>query len=132
MISGNNNKNVEVKKLKVLANEIDKIVKASNDENTIKIGKEAKAIITKASHLINNMEYSESGLITAMRNGDWVLFDGVESCPPNILEMIITLLDFEPSLNLYEVGEGVTFQPNQKFLKIRSMKTLESFSHTMM
>ncbi|KAI5524962.1 nuclear chaperone required for maturation and nuclear export of pre-60s ribosome subunits [Trichomonas vaginalis G3] len=107
---------IEVSELKDFASDIDTILKESNDRNTIKIGEEAKTIISTAAHLINNMEYAESGLITAMKNGYWVLFDGVESCPSNILERIITLLDFEPSLNLYEVDEGITYSTKSQNL----------------
>ncbi|KAI5534876.1 nuclear chaperone required for maturation and nuclear export of pre-60s ribosome subunits [Trichomonas vaginalis G3] len=107
---------IEVSELKDFASDIDTILKESNDRNTIKIGEEAKTIISTAAHLINNIEYAESGLITAMKNGYWVLFDGVESCPSNILERIITLLDFEPSLNLYEVDEGITYSTKSQNL----------------
>ncbi|EAY06656.1 hypothetical protein TVAG_322760 [Trichomonas vaginalis G3] len=100
---------MEIKKLQEIEAQINIVLENTSEEKHQKIGNEAKSLVSTAKHLINNLEYSESSLVTAMKNGDWILFDGVESCPSTVMERIITLLDFEPSLNLYEVDEGVVY-----------------------
>ena len=49
-------------------------------------------------------EFAESQLITALREGWWVLLENVNSAPPEVLERLNPLLEDPPSLSLHERG----------------------------
>ncbi len=50
--------------------------------------------------------FVESLLVKALSSGDWVLLDNANSCPPEVLERLNSLLEQDRVLNLYECGEG--------------------------
>jgi MoxR-like ATPase len=50
--------------------------------------------------------FVESVLVKALVSGDWVLLDNANSCPPEVLERLNSLLEQDRVLNLYECGNG--------------------------
>lgn len=50
--------------------------------------------------------FVESEFVNAIKNGWWVLLDGVNSAPSEVVERLNSLLEEEPMLNLYEHAEG--------------------------
>jgi len=57
----------------------------------------------------NRFHHEESAFIKAIRNGEWVLIDGIESAPPEIAEKISFLCGDDPELDLTECGEEYYF-----------------------
>ncbi|CAM9111349.1 unnamed protein product, partial [Ectocarpus sp. 13 AM-2016] len=53
-----------------------------------------------------SFEFVESQLVSAVRQGAWVLLDNINSAPPEVVERLNSLLEDEPSLNLIERGSG--------------------------
>lgn len=51
-------------------------------------------------------EFVESPLVSAVRQGAWVLLDNINSAPSEVVERLNSLLEDEPTLNLIEVGSG--------------------------
>ena len=47
-------------------------------------------------------QFVESALVTAIREGHWVLLDGVNSAPPEVVERLNSLAEERPVLNLFE------------------------------
>ena len=54
----------------------------------------------------------ESTFIKALKNGDWVLIDGIESANPVISDKLIRLCDENSELDLTETGENIIFSKN--------------------
>jgi MoxR-like ATPase len=50
--------------------------------------------------------FVESPLLRAIREGEWVLLDNVNSAPPEVIERLNSLFEDEPTLNLIELGDG--------------------------
>jgi len=57
----------------------------------------------------NRFHHEESAFIKAIRNGEWVLIDGIELAPPEIAEKISSLCGDDPELDLTECGEECYF-----------------------
>lgn len=53
-----------------------------------------------------SFEFVESQLVSAVRQGAWVLLDNINSAPPEVVERLNSLLEDEPTLNLIEMGSG--------------------------
>ncbi|CAM9430054.1 unnamed protein product, partial [Ectocarpus sp. 6 AP-2014] len=53
-----------------------------------------------------SFEFVESQLVSAVRQGAWVLLDNINSAPPEVVERLNSLLEDKPSLNLIERGSG--------------------------
>ena len=51
---------------------------------------------------IRRFNYENSDFLNAVKNGDWILLDGIENAPPLIAEKIALLCGEKPELNLYE------------------------------
>ena len=71
----------------------------------IQIKKQITLIISP----VNQIQYRESDFIKALREGEWVLIDGIESAPNQIIEKIIALCGDNPELNIFETGKGIYF-----------------------
>ncbi|GBG29381.1 Dynein heavy chain, cytoplasmic [Hondaea fermentalgiana] len=54
-------------------------------------------------------QFVESELVRAMREGDFVLLDNVNSAPPEVLERLNSLFEADPSLALLESGSSDVF-----------------------
>jgi midasin len=50
--------------------------------------------------------FIDSEFVTAIKMGYWVLLDNVNSAPPEVIERINSLLEEEPTLNIYEYHDG--------------------------
>eukprot|EP00961_Rhodomonas_salina_P136391 1835103-Rhodomonas_salina.1 len=50
--------------------------------------------------------FVESELVWAVRHGAWVLLDGINSAPSEVVERLNSLLEERPMLNLYEHSDG--------------------------
>eukprot|EP01127_Copromyxa_protea_P008978 TRINITY_DN2080_c0_g1_i4.p1 TRINITY_DN2080_c0_g1~~TRINITY_DN2080_c0_g1_i4.p1 ORF type:complete len:7466 (-),score=1064.85 TRINITY_DN2080_c0_g1_i4:44-22441(-) len=77
--------------------------------------------------------FVESELIQAIREGNWVLFDNVNSAPPEVIERLNSLMEDEPVLNLYEHsgGEELTLKngkihPNFRLFATANLKRIFS------
>ena len=108
----NSIENVTNTLLKGYINTIQAAIPSMKNENIIENANQAIDLINNASHIFNNIELADSAIVDAMVNGDWVLLDGIESAPPDIIERIITLLSTNPSLNLYEKGSDYIYSSN--------------------
>ena len=64
--------------------------------------------------LANRFEYKKSDFLQAIKNGDWILLDGIENAPSFIAEKIAFLCGEKPELNLYEIDEPI-IKPNEGF-----------------
>lgn len=51
--------------------------------------------------------FVESDLVRALRRGDWILLDNINSAPPEQIERLNSLLEEDPVINLYECADGV-------------------------
>ena len=80
----------------------------NNLELLIKVKKQISLIISP----VNQLQYKESDFIRALREGEWVLIDGIESAPNQIIEKLISLCGDNPELNIYETGKGIYFNKN--------------------
>ena len=72
----------------------------------VKVKKQISLIISP----VNQIRYKESDFIKALREGEWVLIDGIESAPNQIIEKIISLCGDNPELNIFETGKGIYFR----------------------
>ncbi|WIA29986.1 hypothetical protein OEZ86_000084 [Tetradesmus obliquus] len=59
----------------------------------------------QSSHGISFV-WVESLLVTAMREGHWVLLDNFNTAPPEVMERLNSLFEDSPSLHLYEHSDG--------------------------
>lgn len=50
--------------------------------------------------------FVESEFVDAVRMGNWVLLDNINSAPPEVVERLNSLFEEEPVLNLYEYSKG--------------------------
>lgn len=66
-------------------------------------------IIKDTMNPVNRFEHQKSTFLNAMKNGEWVLIDGIESAPSVIAEKISSLCGANPELNLYEYGREFYF-----------------------
>ena len=78
--------------------------------NLIKIKKKILLIISP----VNQIKYKDSDFLRALREGEWVLIDGIESAPNQIIEKIISLCGDNPELNIFESGKGIYFSNQNK------------------
>ena len=54
----------------------------------------------------NHLKRTDSVIIKAMTEGSLLLLDGIEAAPADFFDRLTTLIDNNPSLNLYERGNG--------------------------
>lgn len=59
-------------------------------------------------------KFEESELVKAIRSGSWVLLDNVNTCPPEVLERLNSLLEESPMLALFESGKDVCLRRGAK------------------
>ena len=78
--------------------------------NLIKIKKKILLVISP----VNQIKYRDSDFLRALREGEWVLIDGIESAPNQIIEKIISLCGDNPELNIFESGKGIYFSNENK------------------
>ena len=80
------------------------ILKIDNlDENKKKLLNELKSKYS----LTNRFEYKKSEFLEVVKNGEWILLDGIENSPSFIAEKIAFLCGDKPELNLYEKDEPI-------------------------
>ena len=51
----------------------------------------------------------DASLVQALKSGEWVLLDNLNSAPPELVERLNSLLEDSPSLNVYEHADGEVF-----------------------
>ena len=83
-----------VQELKAVTYEIDKLLRLANKLKERE--KDSSIAFT----------FVESDLVRAIEKGWWVLLDGVNSAPPEVIERLNSLLEDNPMLNLIEDSEG--------------------------
>ena len=101
-----------IKQFKKLINEIRNYIKNNNEKMEDEEYKDFKAIANELEDLIqpyNRFKKSESKFMEALREGYWVLIDGIESANPVISDKLIRLCDENPELDLTETGENIIF-----------------------
>lgn len=81
-------------KLKDIMNKIDKLVHLASK---LKEREQDSSIA---------FSFVKSDLVNAVEEGWWVLLDGVNSAPPEVIERLNSLLEDNPMLNLIEDSEG--------------------------
>ena len=73
----------------------------------------AVQLIKETMNPVNRFEHKESAFIHAIKKGEWVLIDGIESAPSVIAEKISSLCGENPELNLYEYGPEFYFSKSK-------------------
>ena len=68
--------------------------------------------VDKSLQFFNHLIRKDSTIVECLVNGDWLLLDGIESAPSDLFDRLFTLLDDEPTLNLYERGKGFIYSKN--------------------
>jgi MoxR-like ATPase len=53
--------------------------------------------------------FNPTPLIDAIESGKWVLFDNINSAPPEVIERLNSLFEHPPFLSLYEKSEGTIY-----------------------
>ena len=92
----------DIKKILELINkQLEKI--NPNEEDNLQY-ENAKNYILKIISPINRFEHQDSALIHAIKEGKWVLLDGLEHSPSMISEKLSSFCGEDPSLNIYESG----------------------------
>ena len=59
-------------------------------------------------------EYEESDFLKAIKEGDWILLDGIENASSSIIENVTLLCGEKPELNLYESAQ-LPIKPKEGF-----------------
>ncbi|KAK8895427.1 hypothetical protein M9Y10_023891 [Tritrichomonas musculus] len=91
------------------------------DENQEMISENNKEFINKTVIEIKKIirhekrfTHQESEFIKALKEGKWVLIDGIESAPPEIAQKISSLCGDDPELHLIERGKNNYFSRNKR------------------
>ncbi|EAY07445.1 hypothetical protein TVAG_419870 [Trichomonas vaginalis G3] len=71
--------------------------------------------ISNACQFYNLIDKYDSVIVKAMKEGKWLLLDGIEACPSVILDRIISLFSSTPKLDLYEKGTDNEIIAKQNF-----------------
>ena len=111
---------LKFKDYKKLIKKIDKKIKKkkiSFEENEIL--NKARRIFFVSTSVPSRFSHKQSAFITAIKEGKWVILDGIEMSQIQISEKITTLCDENPEINIFESGEGMhilskNFNPNYK------------------
>ena len=74
-----------------------------NEEEKAKY-ENAKSLILKMTSPLSRFEHQDSSLIKAIKDGNWILLDGIEHSPSLISEKLSAFCEEEPTLNIYESG----------------------------
>ena len=113
-------KKLKLKDYKKLIKKIDEKIKGkeiSLKENELL--KEARRIFLITTSAPSRFTHKQSDFISAIKEGKWVILDGIEMSQIQISEKITTLCDENPEINIFESGEGIhiiskDFDPNYK------------------
>ena len=77
---------------------------------------------------LNHLKSEDSPFITALREGKWVILDGIESAEPELYERLSTLCDLNnKSLNLFEKGPQYEYSINNKNDKFKIHENFRLF-----
>lgn len=75
-----------------------------------------KNILNEELSFAHHLEEVNTIFLEALKNGDWVLLDGMEAAQPELCEKIISLCYENPILNLYEKGPDFIYSlSSEKF-----------------
>ena len=107
-----NPKTLNPKSLKKLLEYI-KDIESTLPENYIPDIKEATSIIKDVMNPVNRFEHKESAFVHALRNGEWVLIDGIEYAPSEIADKISLLCGDNTELNLFEYEHEFFFSKSK-------------------
>ena len=90
--------------------------------------------LKEISEFTNNIDFEkDSAFLNAMKNGDWILLDGIENTQAELFEKISSLNSDFPVLNLFEKNnESYFFQTIKISMKISafSLHTIPKASTT--
>ena len=104
-----------VKEFNNLIKEIKEYIRKNNENMEIEEYKEFKRIANELEELIKpykRFKKNQSIFIEALKNGYWVLIDGIESANPIISDKLVRLCDENAELDLTETGEDLIFSKN--------------------
>ena len=110
-----NDKKWTIKKFNILIQKIREYNKNNNENMEESEYKNFKYIADYLEDLIQpykRFKKNESMFIKALKEGFWVLIDGIESANPVISDKLIGLCDDNPELDLTETGENIIFSKN--------------------
>ncbi|GIQ80035.1 hypothetical protein KIPB_000761 [Kipferlia bialata] len=95
--------------------------KEGTEEATIThaLGTAAEELGTHTKEMSMRFEYRDSLLISAMRKGEWVLFDNIHAAPNDVVERLNSLAEENPTLTVYEQGTGHRFSMDAEDPKYR-------------
>ncbi|OHT04875.1 hypothetical protein TRFO_27550 [Tritrichomonas foetus] len=98
-----------------LINKIDEILPSVSSSADREILESALRLLRETMSPVNRFDHQESQFIRSIKNGEWVLIDGIESAPSEIAEKIASLCGENPELNLYECGPDFLFSKQIDF-----------------
>ena len=84
-----------------------------NEDEIIKY-KNARKIIYMSTAPPSKFKKEESKIVTSLRNGEWVILDGIEIASPIVPEKISSLCSDKPEFNIFESGKGIYFSVDSK------------------
>ena len=102
------------KLIKIMNLKIKELKNENNNNNILDILIKIKKKISLIISPVNQIKYIQSDFIRALKEGEWVLIDGIESAPNQIIEKIISLCGDNPELNIFETGKGIYFSKGNK------------------
>ena len=100
--------------IKKINSKIEELKEEKKTDTSIDLLIKTKKKISLIISPVNQIQYKESDFIKALRDGEWVLVDGIESAPNQIIEKIISLCGDDPELNIFESGKGIYFSKENK------------------
>ena len=84
-------------------------------ETRIKKIDNIEALLKEQLSFLNHLKNEDSPFITALKEGKWVILDGIESAEPELYERLSTLCDLNnKKLNLFEKGPQYVYSINNK------------------
>ena len=106
-------KNLEIIKKTKSPQEVSKSLKDKEKRNKkIDIIEE---LLKEQLSFLNHLKNEDSPFITALREGKWVILDGIESAEPELYERLSTLCNLDNKiLNLFEKGPQYEYSINNK------------------
>ena len=98
-----------------ILNKLDEKIESEelNKDEIIKY-KNARKIIYTSTAPPSKFKREESKIVTSLRNGEWVILDGIEIASPIVPEKISSLCSDKPEFNIFESGKGIYFSVDSK------------------
>ena len=97
----------DIPQYKKIINNLENEIKSNNNKDIKNTLIEAKNKISLIISPVNQFNYHESEFIKALKNGNWVLIDGIDLAPNEIIEKLLCLCGDNREFNIYESDDGI-------------------------